>query len=453
MKITATLMVVAVAGLIANVCGPGASPLRVETSTSWQSFSGTKVPAGAPIYISGIDSVGQQTVWLAESWITRGHSHTGVFRSDDGGTAWRQLLAWDGWPAFQRYFDSANALVVAEFEEGNQLHARLLRTRDGGLHWSAAELPVRLSTGWAVHAIDFVDPSHGWLLIGLGGSGSANCGGTKEAVAIYRTQDGGASWSEVASVDFQHPSQQGLSIDGGKVGLSFRTLTSGYLTTSDPANGNDVFMTQDGGSTWQMQSLPVAQDRDLVVIAPPQWVTSQVGLMGVNISPLSLAACAVRQSPAPPATSPSLQPWNVEPPYGLGQADPLSILLATTDAGQHWTVVGPSPSLGDMSGYAAAGKDNWWLVNASEIGATADGGRSWRVSSVLKSECGFGLVHFMDRLTGLASAFCAKPGPMEGCTHVGTDASEWDCPPYLLPLLMSRDGGVTWTDIAKPVLA
>jgi photosystem II stability/assembly factor-like uncharacterized protein len=454
MKLSAIPGVLAVAGLlISSTCEPGPSQLTVESFTAWQSFSGAKVPADAPIYVTGIDSVGQQTVWLTESWVTHGHSHTGVFRSDDGGTVWQQMLGWDGWPAFQRYFDSATALVLAEFEDGQQLHARLLRTRDNGKHWSAADLPIRLSTGWGLHAIDFVDPSNGWLLLGLGGSGSA-CGGTKEGVAIYRTHDGGSSWSEVARVDDQHPNQDGLSIDGGKVGLSFRTATSGYLTTFDPIKGNSVFLTNDGGNTWQMQALPVTQDRDRVGFAPPQWVTPDVGLMGVNIGPLLLVACVVRPSAAQTPTPPrSPQPWDVEPPSSLGQADSLSVLLATTDAGHHWAAVGPNPGLGYMTGYAAAGKDDWWLTGASEIGATQDGGRSWQVNSVLRPECDFGLVHFMDGQTGLASAFCSKPGPMEGCTHEGTDyVSEWDCPPYGLPLLMSRDKGITWTDIAKPVL-
>jgi photosystem II stability/assembly factor-like uncharacterized protein len=456
MKLSAVPVVVAVVVIVAaNACGPGPPQPTVETFTAWQTFSGGKVPADAPIYVTGIDSVGRQTVWLTESWVTHGHSHTGVFRTDDGGAAWRQMLGWDGWPAFQRYFDSADALVVAEFENGYQLHARLLRTRDGGRHWSAADLPVRLTTGWGIHAIDFVDPSDGWLLLGLGGSGSANCGGTKEGVAIYRTQDGGASWSEVARVDDQHPNQQGLSISGGKVGLSFRTATSGYLTTFDPIKGNSVFLTNDGGNTWQMQALPVMQDRDLVVIAPPQWVTPDVGLMGVNIGPLSLVACVVRPSAAQSSAPPrSPQPWDVEPPFSLGQADSLSVLLATTDAGRHWAAVGPDTGLGYMSGYAAAGKDDWWLTGGSEIGATTDGGRSWRINSVLRPECDFGLVHFMDGKTGYASAFCSKPGPMEGCAHEGTDyVSEWDCPPFGLPLLVSQDGGVTWIEVAKPVLS
>src|SRR5260370_35592041 len=98
------------------------------------------------------------------------------------------MLGWDGWPAFQRYFDSANAIVLAEFEDGQQLHARLLHTRDGGEHWSAADLPVRLSTGWGVHAIDFVDPSNGWVLLGLAGSGSRNVGQTSGDRASTRTQ-------------------------------------------------------------------------------------------------------------------------------------------------------------------------------------------------------------------------------------------------------------------------
>ena len=196
-------MLASVSVLIAAACGGGPSPGSVSESVEdLTSFTGKAVPASGAIYISGIYSVGQTSLWLGESWFTRGHSHTGLFKSEANGSGWQQMLGWDGWPLWQKYFDSQNALVAAEFEEGCRLHLRLLRTADGGLHWRAADMPVGPFSGWSAQSIDFTDPNNSWLMIGLGSFGDVACGKRKKlSQSIGRATVGPRGQKSSASIN------------------------------------------------------------------------------------------------------------------------------------------------------------------------------------------------------------------------------------------------------------
>jgi len=451
----AWLLFAAVSLVIASACGGGPPPRSInESFEDLASFTGKAVPASAAVYISGINSVGQTSMWLGESWFTRGHSHSGLFKSEPNGSGWQQMLGWDGWPLWQKHFDSKNALVAAEFEEGYRLHLRLLSTADGGLHWRAADLPVGPFSGWSAQSIDFADRNNGWLMIGLGSFGDVACGQAKEAVAIYRTRDGGATWSEIVRVDQQHPSSHGLKLEAGKVGLSFRTTDSGYITTSDPTEGDIVYFTKDGGDSWNPQALPINQGRGVAVIAPPNWITSDVGLMSVDISSRPLSACTLRSPSTEPQPSRTPEPWDVEGPANLVAPAPGPWLLATTDGGASWIVLEPSSRWGSISSVAPTDGTHWFVASADNIWRTADGGRQWAVNkSVLKPGCDFGDLGFVNPTNGVGSALCEEPGPViQGCPGGPDYISTWDCPPLAAPLLVTRDSGDTWSEVPKPTL-
>ena len=41
---------------------------------------------------------------------------------------------------------------------------------------------------------------------------------------------------------------------------------------------------------------------------------------------------------------------------------------------------------------------------------------------------------------------------MEGCEHTAEYKSDWDCPPIGNSMLISRDGGHSWSQVGKPVI-
>ena len=439
--------------LLAVSCTPRSGSASItEASGSWPVFTGRAVPADTPTYIAGLDVAATDT-WLTESWFTTGHSHTGLFRSSDGNKTWSQVLGWDGWPRWQRHFSAASAVVAAEFEEaGYRLHARLLSTTDAGQHWLARDLPV--SDDSAIASIYFVTASDGWLMLSLGLNGSVGCGRIKEGVAILRTQDGGATWSEIVRVDPGHPNAGGISIDGAKDGLSFASPTTGYLTTSSLEQGNVAYATKDGGDSWTKVTLPFDQSSGLAYVSAPTWMSASTGLISVKIGPRPLMGCQIQHSPAASPPPPSLAPWSVEAPSTLVAPNPGSLLLHTRDAGATWSTVAESSQWGDVASIASLDTNHWVVVNGGNLWSTADAGSTWKSDSkVLDPRCSFALVRFTDQATGLASTFCqAVAGEIQGCEHSADYKSDWDCPPIGSSMLVSGDGGHSWSQVGKPLL-
>jgi len=444
---------VALLVLVAASCTPRSDASYIgEASRSWQSFTGRAVSADTPTYISGFDVAGADA-WLTESWFTTGHSHTGLFRSSDGGKTWSQVVGWDGWPRWQKHFSTANALIAAEFEEaGYRLHARLLSTSDAGEHWQARDLPTNDDS--AIRSIYFVNPNDGWLMLSLGPNGSFGCDRVKESVAILRTTDGGANWSEIVRVDSQHPDAGGISIDGAKNSLSFASPTHGYLTTSWLEQGNVAYSTEDGGDSWTRHTLPFDQSPGFAYMSAPTWLSPSAGLISVKISPRALSGCQIQRSPVASLPPPSSGPWSVEAPSYLVSPYPGSLLLHTIDAGATWSTVAESPHWGDVASIASLDESHWAVANGDNLWSTADAGSTWRTNAqVLDPRCSFALVRFIDEQTGLASAFCeAVAGVMEGCEHTAEYKSDWDCPPIGNSMLISRDGGHSWSQVGKPVI-
>ena len=440
--------------LVAASCTPRVDSTNItEASGSWPSFTGMAVPANTPTYIAGFDVAATDT-WLTESWFTTGHSHTGLFRSSDNGETWSQALGWDGWPLWQKHFSAASAVVVAEFEEaGYRLHARLLSTTDAGQHWLARDLPI--SDDSTILSIYFVNVSDGWLMLSPGSNGSFGCDQVKESVAILRTQDGGATWSEIVRVDAQHPNAGGISIDGAKDGLSFASPSTGYITTSWLEQGNVAYATKDGGDSWTRVTLPFDQSAGIAYTSPPAWLTASAGLISVKIGPRSLMQpCTIQRSPVAPPPLPSPGPWSVEAPSALVAPNPGSLLLHTSDAGATWSTVAESSQWGDVASIASLDTNHWVVVNGGNLWSTADAGSTWKTNrQVLDPRCSFALVGFIDQATGLASTFCqAVAGEIEGCEHTAAYKSDWDCPPIGNSLLVSRDGGHSWSQVGKPLL-
>src|SRR4030095_9692227 len=102
----------------------------------------------------------------------------------------------------------------------------LYRTADGGMSWTKSATPF--SGG----DLDFLDETDGWMLADLGVGAGSN------AVAVYQTPDGGANWLLTYTND---PTQPGagdsLPLGGLKSGLEALTLQNAWVTGVIYADG------------------------------------------------------------------------------------------------------------------------------------------------------------------------------------------------------------------------
>ncbi len=128
---------------------------------------------------------------------------------------------------------------------------RIVYSNDAGMTWleSAPLDNAGLVESFFISHLVFVDENHGWLMAHVG------AGMNHDYITIYRTLDGGNTWTRIVDP---------LNNDAGiqscqKNGIWFTDEVHGWLTGScnGVAAGVLLFRTDDGGVTWKTVDLPV----------------------------------------------------------------------------------------------------------------------------------------------------------------------------------------------------
>jgi photosystem II stability/assembly factor-like uncharacterized protein len=101
-----------------------------------------------------------------------------IYRSDDYGQTWD----------YQDAVEDGRALTFISADEGwVAADFALYRTLDGGATWTVVPA-VGIPAGTFFLDVEFVDSQHGWVV-------TTPDGDTWEPLELYRTTDGGASWT------------------------------------------------------------------------------------------------------------------------------------------------------------------------------------------------------------------------------------------------------------------
>ncbi len=183
-----------------------------------------------------------------------------VLRTVDGGRTWLNASP----PGMGAIGLSASLAVLNTntawlLEPGTDFFAgTLYRTSDGGITWSSNPVPF----GEAL--MQFQDGSSGRAMAERGAAAGS------EAVELFQTSDGGATW---VSVFHDDPTQSGYSdslpLAGIKNGMTFLNASTGWVTGSIPRNGEVyLYVTHDGGASWSQQGLPLPTGYDTYQYLP-----------------------------------------------------------------------------------------------------------------------------------------------------------------------------------------
>ncbi len=172
-----------------------------------------------------------------------------IVRTTDGGSTWLNVtppgLTGVGYSSNLSVLDVNTVWLLvpnADFFTG-----RLFRTTDGGNTWSSFDVP------FGGGMLQFLDASTGRILADRGaGAGS-------QSVELFQTSDGGASWMSVFNDDPTRPdSSTSLPLSGIKNGMTFIDANTGWVTGTRPIDGEVyLFVTHDGGISWEQQSVPL----------------------------------------------------------------------------------------------------------------------------------------------------------------------------------------------------
>ena len=240
---------------------PSDSPISMPTSTS------TSMPTSGPIAhlsggtalaISHVDMIDADTGWSiggTADALLQDH----VFRTGDGGSTWTDVTPPEKTvvePATERIavggsWDSDTAWVT--FYSANLLPPPTVpvvwKTTDGGATWTPSA-PLDLS-GWVgeyrVSDLFFININTGWILVHKDDDPAS------DRIALFRTANGGNTWERVID-----PAVKSDVQDCEKTGILFTGPYIGWMTGDCRGARAGVFLyqTYDGGKTWDAAKLP-----------------------------------------------------------------------------------------------------------------------------------------------------------------------------------------------------
>jgi photosystem II stability/assembly factor-like uncharacterized protein len=346
-------------------------------------------------------------------WLTvEGGGHTTVLLTGDGGRHWRKSLPLPANALAQvRFLDTRNGLVFTSSPQERQ--DRLYRTEDGGRHWELVTLPAAPTANSGGGRLAFADALHGWYLQPAFNSR------TSQDFTLYRTADGGRSWSPLVTVDIGHPTSHGLSNAGVKTGLAFRDAQNGWIGQITPGQAL-MWLTHDGGASWEPATLP-----------PPAtgWEPSADVSTGLDLQhsryPDAIEATVMSPTAAPTA--------------------PRAYLYVSAEGGRSWT--GPRPLPEPPAGaqpsavappVAFAGPASWWYPRGSALFESQDAGQQWRPEGSLPGGRQFARLEAVD-----ASHLWSIAGRPARCPPSGDCLASWTD----RGLLRTADGGRHWTPV------
>ncbi len=331
-------------------------------------------------------------LWMSDA--TTGWARTTTHRilhTTDGGKGWQDVTP--PYPAgstvqLPPVFTSLSGSVawVAVFEKqqpDGTIPNVLFRTSDGGHTWQEAMLP---RSGLGVSQVQFVNAQDGWVLAGFGGVAAGS-----QAVDLFRSTDGGRTWSTVARAPGSLP------LGGDKSGMGWASATTGWVTGCVCAAENTVLLprTQDGGVSWRSQSLPLPSLQAVITTQPPVFFSAAEGLLPVtffNGGSTILAVYATHDGGATWSHSTLLSAagsvWDfLTAQQGWVVGANGTTLDETSDGGQHWLLINPSANFRNISQLDFVSAQEGWAISMATPAAplllkTMDGGQTWvQVSS------------------------------------------------------------------------
>jgi photosystem II stability/assembly factor-like uncharacterized protein len=159
---------------------------------------------------------------------------------------------------------------------------------------------------------------------------------------------------------------------GQKSGLGFLNASTGWLTgTAAPEeNGFWIYVTHDGGATWQQQTLstPRGANHAQFYLSPPSFFNDHDGILPVMIFTPSTSASSLdiyvthTGGASWQSTTPVQAQFSTFIDSAHGWVTDGSTFFATSDSGQHWTALPPNSAFCEVESLDFVSSTIGWAI-------------------------------------------------------------------------------------------
>ena len=308
-----------------------------------------------------------------------------ILRTNDGGITWYDVTP----PDLEEMSSGVNTFILDKDHAWIQKpdfnnfpnNGLLYHTTDGGLTWTIS------STPFSGGDLSFIDSDHGWMMADLGVGAGSN------AVAVFQTNDGGATWTQTYTNDPNIPEAgNSLPLGGLKADLVPLNMQIAWVGGVVYSPGTIyLYRTDDGGQNWAQVSLELPEGAENFELGidkdQMQFVSAEDGFLVVRMSGDATQTAVY-------VTNDGGDTWQLTatPIPNAGASDIMSAQEAiiyngeqfyvTRDAARTWATVSPDIVFGDsFATMEFVNPNSGWIIAAAgderSLYRTHDGGVTW----------------------------------------------------------------------------
>ena len=307
-----------------------------------------------------------------------------ILATSDGGQDWKNVTPSGsiyGKYAYGDFINDQSAWVVSTAQPIDN-SVNVLHTSDGGKYWQSSKI--------SVSEVSLLEPPHflttkaGFLELTIGkGIGS------QQAVGIFHTTDGGQYWTEISNIGITNATEA-VSY---KTGITLKDAYTGWATGGGASAKPLLYVTHDGGHTWNKQSLPNIPGSIDTTTTPP------VFFGNIGFLPAEIVVSGIAQGHVMAAwkTTDGGATWTVTKPgnpsgssktgFVTGDdlyisdvnhawgTDPAGDMWGTKDGFKNWSLL--APSFDFINALSFVDSSYGWAISNTKLWHTTDGGYHW----------------------------------------------------------------------------
>lgn len=368
--------------LILVACTPELIPRPVTPGPTLPPPTATPVPINAPAVTSPalakISMLDDKNGWAI--------SDTAVLRTIDGGHTWYNLSPENpgqlGYFVASSFLDAQHGWILVP-DANDMLKGTLFSTGNGGAAWNHVSVP------FGGGDLRFLDARTGWMMASLG-AGAGSMG-----IAVYQTNDGGATWTQTYINDPNQPGAgSSLPLGGLKDGMTAVSSEVAWIGGITYTPGVIyLYQTKDGGATWQQVQIKVPDGYDQAQFETrgPIFLSAKTAYLPVTVSSQNgvlLVVYVSQDGGASWTQTPTMIPQGGSTDFVSAQDGFVwngSVFYVTHDGAQTWKTVTPDIAFADtFSGMDFVNPTTGFVItndasNNHGLYVTTNGGVNWNV--------------------------------------------------------------------------